>query len=87
MAKKSGAERRRAPRRKASESFALVVSSGREQISSGAFAVDLSELGARIRAKVHLEPGQLITVIPNEGPSQSIPSQVILSPAHNATGS
>ena len=77
MAKKKGAERRRAPRRKTSAPLALVVSSGREQISSGAFAVDLSDLGARIRAKVHLEPGQLITVIPNEGPSQSIPSQVI----------
>lgn len=77
MAKTGGAERRRAPRRKLSEPLALVVSSNRDQISSGAFAVDLSDLGARIRAQVHLEPGQLITVIPNEGPTRSIPSQVI----------
>ena len=77
MAKSGGAERRRAPRRKVSQPLALVVSSDRDKISSGAFAVDLSDLGARIRAQVHLEPGQLITVIPNEGPTKSIPSRVI----------
>jgi PilZ domain len=75
--KPRGAERRRAPRRQVAKPLALVVNSDRDKISSGAFAVDLSDLGARIRAKIHLEPGQLITVIPNEGPSQGIPSQVI----------
>ena len=77
MAKPGGAERRRAPRRKVSQPLALVVNSDRDKISSGAFAVDLSDLGARIRAQVHLEPGQLITVIPNEGPAESILSRVI----------
>lgn len=77
MAKPGAVEQRRAPRRKLSQPLALVVSSDRDKISSGAFAVDLSDLGARIRAKVHLEPGQLITIIPNEGPTQSIPSRVI----------
>jgi hypothetical protein len=76
MREPGGAERRRSVRRKVSKPLALVVNSDRDKISSGAFAVDLSDLGARIRAQVHLEPGQLITVIPNEGPSQGIPSQV-----------
>lgn len=77
MDRPRGAERRRARRRQVSKPLALVVDSDRDKISSRAFAVDLSDLGARIRAQVHLEPGQLITVIPNEGPSQGIPSQVI----------
>lgn len=77
MDRPRGAERRRARRRQVSKSLALLVNSNRDKISTGAFAVDLSDLGARIRAKIHLEPGQLITVIPSEGPSRGIPSQVI----------
>ena len=77
MAKTGGAERRRAPRRDVSQPIALVVNSAHDKISTGAFAVDLSDLGVRIRSRIHLEPGQLITVIPNEGPARSIPSQVI----------
>ena len=77
MDRPRGAERRRARRRQVSKRLALVVNSSRDKISSGAFAVDLSDLGVRIRAKIHLEPGQLITVIPSEGPSQGIPSQVV----------
>ena len=72
-----GAERRRAPRRKVSKPLTFVVDADRESIASRAFAVDLSDLGARIRAEVRLEPGQIITVVPNEGPQAGIPSQVI----------
>jgi hypothetical protein len=72
-----GAERRRAPRRKVANSLTFVVDSDRDQIANRAFAVDLSDLGARIRAGVRLEPGQLITVVPSEGGEQGIPSQVI----------
>lgn len=77
MAEARGAERRRAPRRKISKPLTFVVDADRERIANHAFAVDLSDLGARIRAKVRLEPGQLITVVPNEGPQEGIPSQVI----------
>ncbi|HXJ92054.1 MAG TPA: PilZ domain-containing protein [Terriglobia bacterium] len=72
-----GAERRRAPRRKVANSLTFIVDSDRDQIANRAFAVDLSDLGARIRAGVRLEPGQLITVVPSEGAAEGIPSQVI----------
>ena len=77
MPKLEGADRRRSPRRDSSQPLTLVVDSNREQIANRAFAVDLSDLGARIRAGVHLEPGQLITVVPSEGAGKGIPSQVI----------
>ena len=54
-----------------------MVNSDRDRIANGAFAVDLSDLGARVRSQIQLEPGQLITVIPNDGPKAGIPSQVI----------
>src|SRR5215469_5591343 len=72
-----GAERRRAPRRKVANSLTFVVDSDRDQIANRAFAVDLSELGARIRAGLRLKPGQRITVVPSEGTAAGIPSQVI----------
>ena len=70
-------DRRRAPRRKVSEPLMIVVEGDRSQVTSGAFAVDLSDLGARVRAEVRLEAGQLITVIPRGGPPEGIPSQVV----------
>ena len=77
MAESHRVERRRAPRRKVATSLTFVVDSDHEQIVNRAFAVDLSDLGARIRAGLRLEPGQLITVVPSDGPKEGIPSRVI----------
>jgi hypothetical protein len=77
MAEPNPAERRRAPRREAASSLTFVVDSDRDQIVNRAFAVDLSDLGAKIRTGLRLQPGQLITVVPSEGPEEGIPSRVI----------
>lgn len=77
MSTHGGPERRRAPRHASSKPLAIMVDSERTKISDSAFAVDLSDLGARVRSSLHLEPGQLITVIPSDGPAEGIPSQVI----------
>jgi len=77
MAEPHRAERRRARRRKVASSLTFVVDSDRDQIVNRAFAVDLSDLGARIRTGLRLEPGQLITVVPSEGSKEGIPSRVI----------
>ena len=73
----TGAERRRAPRRPANAPLTLVVDSDASQVTSGAFAVDLSQLGARLRAEIRLVPGQLITVIPGGGSGPKVKSRVI----------
>lgn len=77
MAHPQGSDRRRAPRSRVSQPLTVVVDSDRSQIADRAFALDLSDLGARIRSEVHLQPGQLVTVIPNEGAGEGVPSQVI----------
>jgi hypothetical protein len=69
--------RRRAARKIVARPLTFVVDSDRSQIANNAFAVDLSEFGARIRPGIDLLPGQRITVIPKEGPAHAIPSQVI----------
>jgi hypothetical protein len=86
MSEPNGAERRRAPRRKVSNSLTFVVDSDRDQIVNRAFAVDLSDLGAKIRTGLRLEPGQLITVVPSEGPKEGIPSRVIWVSPGGSTG-
>ena len=86
MAQSHGAERRRAPRRKAASSLTFVVDSDRDQLVNRAFAVDLSDLGARIRTGLRLEPGQLITVVPSEGSKEGIPSRVIWVSPGGASG-
>ena len=89
MAQPQGSDRRRAPRAKVSQPLVVVVDSARSQIANRAFALDLSDMGARIRSEIHLQPGQLVTVIPNEGAEQGIPSQVIWverSGAHEEAG-
>jgi hypothetical protein len=71
------AERRRAPRRQVNAPLMLVVDSDASQVTSGAFAVDLSQLGARLRSQVRLEPGQMITVVPGGGSGPKVKSRVI----------
>jgi hypothetical protein len=77
MPKINPANRRRAERKESSKSIALLVDSGHEQIANHAFAVDLSQLGARVRTPVFLEPGQRVTVIPREGRAYAVPSRVV----------
>ena len=69
--------KRRAERRPTSKTIALLVDSDHERIANTAFAVDLSELGARIRSPLRLEPGQRVTVIPREGNAYAVQSRVI----------
>ena len=73
----TSANRRRSERSRVTRPLAFVVDSDREQITKGAFAIDLSQLGARIRTGVQLRPGQQITVIPSGGQGQPVPSRVI----------
>jgi D-lyxose ketol-isomerase len=77
MVSTRSANRRRAERRESYKSVALVVDSGRNEIANRSFAVDLSELGVRVRTGLHLEPGQSVTVIPCEGEAYAVPSRVI----------
>lgn len=79
--------RRRSERKAVAKSFVLFVDSEREKISSSAFAIDLSTLGARIRSGIKLLPGQLVTIVPKEGREQAIQSRVIwVSPAGSESG-
>lgn len=73
----SPAERRRAERRAFNKPLTMVVESERERISHGAYGIDLSTLGIRVRAGVDLLPGQLVTVIPREGAEHAVPSRVV----------
>jgi PilZ domain len=77
VAELSSRERRRAPRREVEVPLMLVVDSEASNVMSGAFAVDLSQLGARVRAQVRLQPGQLITVIAGGGSGPEVKSRVI----------
>ncbi len=70
-------ERRRNERAVVNRPVTLVVDSSHDQIAHNAFALDLSEVGARLRAGIDLQPGQMVTIIPNEGSAQSVKSQVI----------
>ncbi|HEV2423413.1 MAG TPA: PilZ domain-containing protein [Terriglobia bacterium] len=77
MPKAGTAERRTSARRQVNQPLVLVVDSEASQLTSGAFALDLSELGARLRAKIHLEPGQVITVIPGSNSGSRVKSRVV----------
>lgn len=70
-------DRRRSERRIVARPLTLVVDSNRKEIANTAFAVDLSEVGARIRASIKLVPGQHIVVVPNEGTAQAVRSCVV----------
>lgn len=70
-------DRRRAERKIANRPITLVVDADSDQISKSAFAVDLSDLGAKIRASIKLTPGQRVTLLPNGGAGSPVPSCVI----------
>jgi hypothetical protein len=88
MPEVTAAERRRRPRVAANKQIAIVVDSGRDEISNTVFALDMSELGVRIRSKLHLLPGQRVTVIPRAGDDrQGVPSRVVwVSQAADGSG-
>jgi hypothetical protein len=71
------ANRRRADRRDSNKTLALVVDSEHKDIANRSFALDLSELGIRIRTRLRLQPGQYVTVIPCEGETYAVRSRVI----------
>lgn len=70
-------DRRQRERKVVHKPVTLIVDSDRQRIANSAFAIDLSELGARIRSSLDLVPGQLVTIIPKEGDSQALPSRVV----------
>jgi len=69
--------RRRSERKAVNKPISLLVDSDHSEIANSAFAIDLSELGLRIRSDINLVPGQIVTVIPREGSKQAVRSQVI----------
>lgn len=77
MPETQSSNRRRADRRPAAKSIALVVDSEHSEIARQAFAVDLSQLGARIRTHARLQLDQKVTVIPREGKAFAVPSRVV----------
>ena len=77
MPEATSKDRRKSVRTKANRPVTLIVDSDRSQIENKAFAVDFSDLGIRIRSDVRLQPGQLVMIIPNEGPGKAVPSRVI----------
>jgi hypothetical protein len=77
LPREAGPERRRAERKKVNRPITVVVDSSREQLSDRAFALDLSDLGVRVRSSLSLVRGQVVTVIPREGNDQAFLSQVI----------
>ena len=81
-------ERRRCKRVAVNKRIVVVVDSDREGITNTVFALDMSELGVRIRSKVDLLPGQLVTVIPRAGNDhQAVPSRVVwVSQAFDGSG-
>lgn len=71
-------ERRRCQRAAVNKQIAVVVDSDRDGIANTVFALDMSELGMRIRSKIEFRPGQLITVIPRVGNDRkAVPSRVV----------
>jgi hypothetical protein len=78
MSEATPAERRRRRRVAVNKQIAIVVDSDRNGIANSVFALDMSELGVRIRSKVNLLPGQLVNVIPRAGDDrQPVPSRVV----------
>ena len=80
-------ERRRRRRVAVNKEIAVVVDSDRDCIAKNVFALDLSELGVRIRSKLNLLPGQRVTVIPKGDDRQAVPSRVVwVSQASDGSG-
>ena len=78
MPEATPAERRRRQRVAVNKQIAIVVDSDRDGIANTVFALDMSDLGVRIRSKINLLPGQLVTVIPIAGDDrQAVPSRVV----------
>ena len=78
MPEATPAERRRRQRVAVNKQIAIVVDSDRDGIANTVFALDMSELGVRVRSKVDFRPGQLVTVIPRGGNDhQGVPSRVV----------
>ena len=78
MSEATPADRRRCRRVAVNKLIAVVVDSDREGIANSVFALDMSELGVRIRSKVNLLPGQLVSVIPRAGNDhQAVHSRVV----------
>jgi len=78
MSEPTPVERRRRRRVAVNKQIAIIVDSDRDGIANTVFAVDMSELGVRIRSRVNLLPGQLVTVIPKAGDDrQAVPSRVV----------
>lgn len=68
---------RRSERRPVRIAVLLLLESGGEQVEQEASTVDLSQHGLRVQAKLVLTPGQLVQIIPNEGPEYALLSRVV----------
>jgi hypothetical protein len=55
----------------------LIVESGGKRIGHPSYMVDVSERGIKIKANVPVTIGQIVEVVPAEGPRHAVPSRVV----------
>jgi hypothetical protein len=55
----------------------LIVESGGKRIGHPSYMVDVSERGIKIKANVPVTIGQIVEVVPAEGPRHSVRSRVV----------
>ncbi len=78
---------RRSERKPVRIAVLLLVDSESEQVEQEASTLDLSQHGLRVQSKVMLCPGQLVQIIPNEGPEYAVLSRVVwVGPASSDQG-
>jgi hypothetical protein len=70
-------EERRAARIFVRMPVTLLVENESKNTEHGSVAIDLSELGARIRTSAPLSPGQNLVMMSSDGARQSLPSRVV----------
>jgi PilZ domain len=77
MAEQVSSERRRAPRRRVRDPIAIIVDGDPKTVADGTFALDLSDLGARVRSQLKLRPGQIVTILQRGDETAGILGQVV----------
>ncbi len=68
---------RRAGRTPVSIPVLLVVETGGKKVGHPSYLVDISERGVKLKATAPVTPGQLVEVIPSEGPRHAVAGRVV----------
>jgi PilZ domain len=77
MASEAESKTRRGARSPARLALMLIIDADGEKVESPARAYDFSQFGLGVKAGAPLVPGQIVDVIPNEGPEYRVRSRVI----------